>query len=145
MSAASDGLRVATLCARSGSQTKLQIEHLLGLSTYQAQAAIDWCKEQRLITDDPFLCVYENGRRRWTYGYRSAVLELQSHFTNRFRDLRTRSHTISSDLEHVLLSKGGIATVMTPRQRNMVANHRIQIAGMALTLETLAIQVETLA
>lgn len=144
MSTATAGLRVATLCARKGPHAKSQIEHLLGLTPYQAQQAIDWCKVQRLIVDSPFLCVYENGTRRWTYGYRSAVLDLEKHFTNRLRDLRTRSHTIADDLEHTLMSKGGIATVLTPRQRTMISNHRTQIQGMALTLDTIAVQIESL-
>jgi hypothetical protein len=140
--AAADGARLERLTLSTGkTYTKASIAARLGISLSRAQAAIDHCKEQRVVKLNPYLCIWENGG--WTYGYRHTVVELREFLLKEAKYMRTRATTNASVLEHALATKATLSKSLSAKQRGYLSSERTFYLGVMNAMDTVVNELET--
>ena len=129
--AIANGKRVSQLC-KGGTFTKGQIQSRLSLSPYEAQQAIDWCKQERLIARNPFYAVIEHGE--WTYGYRSTLIDVVEHSLFNLGYCATRLGNEIADLEHELLTTASLSKRISSKQRVTMNTDLAMLKGAVATI-----------
>jgi hypothetical protein len=141
-----DGEAVARFCEEKPQTIKAIQAHLGGVSWNRARAAINWVKEQRRLTENPFVCVktynVQTRRYEYLYGYRDQLLEVEEYMLRELRHMSTRMANDEALLRHILATNGSIAKHLTASDRRLVADWVLALAKQSVLMEQARDQVE---
>lgn len=134
MSAASDGLRVASLCLTKP-HTKSELIQTTGWTDARVSEAIAWCRSQRQIARNPFMVLNVNGR--WEYGWRHKIVEVIETVDWNLGYCLTRLGNASKDYTHVLNTTASLAkdSRFTSNVRRDITNGSIMLNGVVASLD----------
>lgn len=141
-----DGRRVGTFCARKPrtfDDVRLFLSDDVLVPRSRAKSALQWCKEQRITTLNPFLCVRRG--RDYLYGFRTDLVpDVADYLHNELRYLGTRLGHGEAVIEHVLVTTASLAAAVGPAERIMLNRWRRILSGQLAAAEQVTAELEEL-